>query len=171
MPNIGSLLKDEIARLSRKEIRRQVGPLRKIAWHSRLEIAALKRRLAEADRSLALLSKQASRQPVAAASVPDGKQVRFVAKGLRSLRSRLGLSAEGLAKLAGVSAQSVYNWETKKAVPRKEQMAAIVSLRALGKREVQARLDGLAKPAAAKKAPAKKAARKKAAPKRAARKK
>src|SRR5215471_6024228 len=151
MPNIGSLLKEEIARLSRKEIRRQVGPLRKIAWHSRLEIAALKRRLADADRRLALLTKQQSRQPVATASVPDGKQVRFVAKGLRSLSSRLGLSAEGLAKLVGVSAQSVYNWETKKAVPRKEQMAAIVSLRALGKREANARLKSLAKPAPAKK--------------------
>src|SRR5690348_5674758 len=111
MPNIGSLLKEEIARLSRKEIRRQVTPLRKIAWHSRLEIAALKRRLAEADRRLALIAKQQSRQPTAttAAAADDGKQVRFVAKGLRSMRNRLGLSAEGLAKLLGVSSQSVYN--------------------------------------------------------------
>ena len=153
MPNIGSLLKEEIARLSRREIRRQVGPLRKIAWHSRLEIAALKRRLADADKRLVLLTKQQSRQPVAGPDIAaSGKQVRFVAKGLRSLRNRLGLSAEGLAKLVGVSAQSVYNWETKKAVPRREQMAAIVSIRHLGKREVQARLDGMAKPAAAKKA-------------------
>src|SRR5215470_10553266 len=101
MPNIGSLLKGEIARLSRKEIRRQVTPLRKVAWHSRLEIAALKRRLAEADRRLALLVKQQARQPAAAPvdGAADGKQIRFVAKGLRSLRNRLGLSAEGLAKL------------------------------------------------------------------------
>lgn len=145
MPNIGSLLKEEIARLSRREIRRQVTPLRKIAWHSRMEIAALKRRLADADKRLALLAKQQSRQPAAVVDGGDGgKQVRFVAKGLRSLRTRLGLSAEGLARLIGVSAQSVYNWETKKAVPRKEQMAAIVALRAHGKREVQARLEGLA---------------------------
>lgn len=151
MPNIGSLLKEEIARLSRREIRRQVTPLRKLAWHSRMEIAALKRRLAEADKRLALLAKQQSRQPAAAAESADGgKQIRFVAKGLRSLRTRLGLSADGLAKLIGVSAQSVYNWETKKAVPRKEQMAAIVSLRSLGKREVQSRLDGLAAASAPK---------------------
>ena len=153
MPNIGSLLKEEIARLSRREIRRQVGPLRKIVWHSRLEIAALKRRLAEADKRLALLAKQQSRQPLFTAdSTPSGKQIRFVAKGLRSMRNRLGLSAEGLAKLIGVSAQSVYNWETKKAVPRKEQMAAIVSIRSLGKREANARLKSMAKPAPAKKA-------------------
>ena len=152
MPNIGSLLREEIARLSRKEIRRQVTPLRKIAWHSRLEIAALKRRLADADKRLALLAKQQSRQPAPVADSADGgKQIRFVAKGLRSLRTRLGLSAEGLAKLIGVSAQSVYNWETKKAVPRKEQMAAIVALRSLGKREVQARLEGLAAKPAPKK--------------------
>jgi len=147
MPNIGSLLKEEIARLSRREIRRQVTPLRKIAWHSRLEIAALKRGLAEADKRLAMMAKQQSRQSAPVADSSDsgsGRQIRFVAKGLRSLRTRLGLSAEGLAKLIGVSAQSVYNWETKKAVPRKEQVASIVALRALGKREVQARLDALA---------------------------
>ena len=151
MPNIGSLLKEEIARLSRREIRRQVTPLRKIAWHSRLEIAALKRRLADADKRLALLTKQQSRQTAAVVDNADtGRQIRFVAKGLRSLRTRLGLSAEGLAKLIGVSAQSVYNWETKKAAPRKEQMASIVALRSLGKREVQARLEGLAASSPAK---------------------
>jgi hypothetical protein len=39
-----------------------------------------------------------------------------------------------------VSEQWVYNWETKKATPRKEQLAAIIGMREVGKREVQ-RLD------------------------------
>jgi len=39
----------------------------------------------------------------------------------------------------GVSAQSIYNWERKKAAPRKEQLAALVAFRSLGKREVSAR--------------------------------
>ena len=65
-------------------------------------------------------------------------KVRFVAKGLRSQRDRLGLSAEGLGKVLGVSAQSVYNWESGKARPRQEQIAKLSHLRKVGKRQVTA---------------------------------
>jgi DNA-binding transcriptional regulator YiaG len=73
-----------------------------------------------------------------------------VAKGLRSLRTRLALSAKQLALLLGVSEQSVYNWDTKKATPRKEQLAAIIGVRNLGKREAQQRLDAVKSPLRAK---------------------
>ena len=49
--------------------------------------------------------------------------MRLVAKGLRSHRDHLGLSAEGLWKVLGVSAQSVYNWERGKARIRQDQIA------------------------------------------------
>jgi len=42
MPNIAALLKSEISRLSRREIRKEVQPLRKAAAAHRREIAALK---------------------------------------------------------------------------------------------------------------------------------
>jgi DNA-binding transcriptional regulator YiaG len=77
----------------------------------------------------------------------DEKQTRFVAKGLVSLRKRLGLSAADLARLVGVSMQSVYNWEHKKATPRKEQVSAIGALRSLGKREAHQRLKDVSRPA------------------------
>jgi transcriptional regulator with XRE-family HTH domain len=56
----------------------------------------------------------------------------------------LGLSAVDLARLLGVSMQSVYNWEHKKATPRKEQVAAIAALRSIGKKEAHQRLDASA---------------------------
>lgn len=56
------------------------------------------------------------------------------------MRKRLGLSASQLGALIGMSEQSVYNWETKKATPRKDALAAIIELRGVGKREVQRRL-------------------------------
>ena len=62
--------------------------------------------------------------------------MRFVAKGLRSQRSRLALSASEFGKLVGVSAQSVYNWERGTTRPREQQIAKLASLRGLGKREV-----------------------------------
>ena len=67
-------------------------------------------------------------------------RVRFVAKGLRSQRSRLGLSAADFGKLLGVSAQSVYNWEHDVARPRAEQLSKLAALRTIGKREAGQRL-------------------------------
>ena len=139
MPNIGMLLKEEISRLCRREIRRQVEPLRKTSAAHRRDIAALKRQAVALERRAGALAR---RLPTDARPrvESDGRPVRFVAKGLRSLRARLGVSAAELAQLMDVSAQSIYNWEHKKATPRKEQLATLVALRSLGKREVSARL-------------------------------
>jgi DNA-binding transcriptional regulator YiaG len=143
MPNIATLLKQEITRLSRREIRREVGIVKKASAAYRRDIAALKRQVQALQRTSSVLAKRtAAVAGNASATLPD-RPVRFVAKGLRSLRTRLGLSAKQLSLLLGVSEQSVYNWETKKATPRKEQLAAIIGMRNLGKREAQERLDAM----------------------------
>jgi DNA-binding XRE family transcriptional regulator len=144
MPNIGVVLKQEIARLCRREIRKEIIATKKATWVYRRDIAALKRKVAELEQRTAKFRKLATpSQP--APELPD-RQVRFVAKGFRAHRTRLGLSAAQMAKLLDVSEQSIYNWETKKSVPRKEQMAKIVALRALGKREAHQRLAQLTPP-------------------------
>jgi DNA-binding transcriptional regulator YiaG len=141
MANIGAILKAEISRLCRREVRKELATVKKVLALSRHDIAALKRQVTTLDRQCALLSKRAAAAPEDKMSrtLPD-RPVRFVAKGLRSLRKRLGLSAAQLAVLIGVSEQSVYNWETKKATPRKEQLAAIISIRSIGKREALQRI-------------------------------
>ena len=70
MPNIAALLKDEISRLSRKEIRRQMGPMRKASAAHRRHIAALKREIARLEKSVAALGKRAS-APAATAKDPE----------------------------------------------------------------------------------------------------
>jgi len=47
MSNIASVLKDEIARVARKEIRRETSSLKKASTGYRSQIAALKRQLLE----------------------------------------------------------------------------------------------------------------------------
>ena len=42
MPNFASVLRDEISRLARKEIRQQIGPLKKINAELRRTVSALK---------------------------------------------------------------------------------------------------------------------------------
>jgi DNA-binding transcriptional regulator YiaG len=72
----------------------------------------------------------------------DGPSLRFSAKGLAAQRKRLGLSAASIARILGVSALSVYKWESGKTRPRARQLEAIAGLRKMGKREAMARLDG-----------------------------
>ncbi len=143
MPNIGALLKDEISRLCRREIRKAVAGVKKVSVSHRRDITALKRQLTALQKKSAFLEKRASIAGDNKSPALPARPVRFVAKGLRSLRARLGLSAPQLALLLGVSEQSVYNWETKKATPRKEQLAAIIAMRGIGKREAQGRLDAI----------------------------
>ena len=141
MPNLSSVLKSEITRLARKEIRTAVDPLRKANAGYRREIAELKRQLAAMQRE----TRAGMRVPAprAEAEAEPSARVRFVPKGLKSLRARLGLSAADFGRLVGASGQSVYNWEAGKTVPRGGQQAALASVRGLGKREAVRRLEAL----------------------------
>jgi DNA-binding XRE family transcriptional regulator len=100
----------------------------------------LKRQVAQLERQLKLLARKVLGASPVPAPDASGSKVRFVAKGLRSQRARLALSAEDFGKLVGVSAQSIYNWESAKSRPRVEQIAKLAQLRALGKRDAEARL-------------------------------
>ena len=130
MPNIAQVLRDEILRLARKENRNQNAATKRAAAQHRRDIAALKRQVASLQRTVTVLAKRASRaEPVAAAQSASGPRLRFVAKGLRSHRARLGLSAGEFGKLVGASANSVYAWESGKTAPRREQVARIAAVR------------------------------------------
>ncbi len=144
MPNIANVLKAEITRLARKEVRDEVDGLRKASAAQRSEIAALKRRLLALESAIKRLSKS---QPIAAAprvaTVADderGLGLRFRAAGMAANRKRLGLSAADFGLLVGATGQSIHAWESGKAKPRQQAVAAIAALRGVGKREVAERL-------------------------------
>jgi DNA-binding transcriptional regulator YiaG len=144
LANIESILKEEITRLARKEIRRETEGLKKASAQYRSEIAALKRRTASLEQQLSRLEKSASRNTVAKVNPEVATEARFTANGFKSLRQRLGLTAEPIGTLLGVSAQTIYNWEAGNTSPREQQMVRIVMLRGMGKREVDAILKKLA---------------------------
>ena len=143
MPNVGAVIREEIKRLSRRESRIQVETTKKATLQHRHEIATLKRQVAQLVRQMALLNRKVLAAPATTPAVPSGTKVRFVAKGLRSQRARLGLSAANFGELVGVSANSVYAWESGSTTPRKEQLARIAALRGIGKREAAERLKQL----------------------------
>ncbi|MEO8524546.1 MAG: hypothetical protein ABI460_07495 [Caldimonas sp.] len=143
MPNIAALLKNEISRVARRELRAETATLKKATSTHRAEIAALKRRIQVLEQHLRRLDKATPKvvRPVEAESDVDGR--RFSAKGLVSTRRRLGISVADCGLLIGASAQSIYNWEESKVRPRAKHLAAIAGLRTLGKKEVATRLEVL----------------------------
>jgi len=143
MANIASLLKTEISRVARKEVRAETLGLKKAVGVYRSEIAALKRRVQTLELELRRLEKvHAKAAPVETQIQPEQK-LRFSAKGLASQRQRLGLSAHECGQLVGASGQSIYNWEQGKASPRARHMPAIAALRTLGKKQAAAHLASL----------------------------
>lgn len=140
MPNIAKILKEEITRLARKEVRAAQAKTTTATAQQRREIANLKSQVASLQGQVTTLKRELKK--AGAVSEPEAatKQVRFVPKGLVSTRKRLGLSAADLAKMMGVSAQTVYNWERGATKPRADQQAKLASLRHVGKRQVQAHL-------------------------------
>lgn len=143
MPNIGSVLREEISRLSRREVRKLTNATKTATTLHRRHIAALNRRVRQLERELAALRRKGTSSAQVPAKASKSTPLRFVAKGLRSHRRRLGLSANEFGKLIGVSANSVYAWESGSTAPRKEQVAKIAALRAVGKREAAQKLAGL----------------------------
>jgi DNA-binding transcriptional regulator YiaG len=146
MPNIASLLKSEISRIARKEIKTEVLALRKAATTHRSEIAALKRRIQSLEQQVKRTGRVVARAVPAAAPAEDDSAangLRFSAKGLKSLRVRLGLSAAECGLLVGASDQSIYKWEEGKVRPRARHLPAIAALRGMGKKEATAKLESL----------------------------
>ena len=157
MANIAAILKQEITRLARKELRSQMEGMKKASAQSRREIAALKRQTVKLDRQVSLLGgKVLTKAPVAPDSDTRGR-TRFTAKGLRSQRKRLNLSATDYSKLVEVTPVSIYNWEKGATRPRRAQLAILAALRGMGKKEAQARISQLTvqKPVVKKKSVAK----------------
>lgn len=141
MADIMSVLKTEILRLARKEVRNETESLKKTSAQYRSDIAALKRQVAALEKQIGRTEKRASKDNEhAAAEGQASAKFRFSAKRMAAQRKKLGLSAGDMGTLVGVSAQTIYNWEAEKSRPRQQQLAAIAALRKLGKRQIKARL-------------------------------
>jgi DNA-binding XRE family transcriptional regulator len=144
MSSIMKELKTEIARLARKEINKELAPVKRVTAAQRGLIADLRRQLAALQKEIGGLRRAVPtvEVPVAAPSADAEGAGRFwiTGKGVRTLRKRLGLTQAEFAKLAGVSGQTVVNWEAtegKIALRRKDTPAKLKEIRSLNKRAVR----------------------------------
>ena len=145
MPNIATVLKKEISRIARKEIKSETAVTKKASVQYRKDIAELKRQVSALKKQVSLLEKQVLKDTPVKKTDAEGTKFRFTAKGLKSQRKRLGLNAVDFGKLIGVAPQTVYNWESELSRPRKQQLPAIAAARTMGKKEALARLEQLNK--------------------------
>jgi DNA-binding transcriptional regulator YiaG len=143
MSTIAKLLKETIERAAKKQARTETSVLRKTSGQHRKIIAELSARVKDLERQVGKLTKRLPH------SVPlieriEADNLRFSAKGLQSLRRRLGLSAKECGSLIGVSGWTIGSWERGEAQPKKEQVAAIAAIRRIGKREARRRVKEVA---------------------------
>ena len=60
---------------------------------------------------------------------------------MKTDRRRAGLSAQDYGRLTGVSAQTIYSWESGQSKPRATALARWATVRGLGQREAARRLE------------------------------
>ena len=143
MPNLAGVLKDEIRRLARKEVKAELSATKKASAQHRRDIASLKRELRDQAKRIASLAR-ANKAAGNGSSNDTAGTARFSPTWLQAHREKLQLSAADYAALLDVSAQTVYNWEKGNARPQQRQLEAWSALRKLGKREAWKRLDEMA---------------------------
>ncbi len=140
MPNIAQLLKDEISRLARKEVRaastplqQQIQELKKTNRQQREAIDLLLRRVDQ----LQALTGSPSNKILKAPDIEDERQIRLSGTSIKKHRKRLGLSQGELGQLLNVSTNTIVRWEQDKSKPREAYRAGIAQLRTMGVREVK----------------------------------
>jgi DNA-binding transcriptional regulator YiaG len=147
MSTLAQTIKDEIRRISRREISRALSNFRK-------DHVALKKRLAEQKRRIFTLEKEnrelskklgafSQDQRATSAPKPEAEHIAVYARGIKSLRRRLGLSQTDLAMLVGVNRTSVALWEKKSGkitIRKPEVRKMLMELKGMKKAEVAARL-------------------------------
>ena len=142
MPNIAAVLRAEVTRLARKEVKAQVGPLKKQVSDQRRVIAELRREVAALKRGHAFLTKQEKGRLETPPAPSDSRRNRSSPEWVAADRKRLGFSAKDYGKLVGVSMLTIYKWEKRLTTrPHAKQIAAWGAVRGIGKREALKRLE------------------------------
>jgi hypothetical protein len=138
MAQIEAVIREAIARGARRQVRRATGPLRREVRRLRATVRQLSRDLASM-RVVADHWRRVSepRGWIPSVSEADARAARLSPRLIRTLRTRLGLSQATLARLVGVSAGAVVQWERGRSAPAGPNRGALIGLRRVGRRDVR----------------------------------
>jgi len=142
MGKVGSIIKSEIIRLAKREMRKLSVPLGRDVRSLKNTVSQLRKSVLAIERFVAQKQRELSKDEIRLeAPSEEIKQSRFSPRLLRSLRKRLGITQKELAVLAGVTVGAVQKWETGKFRPKNDKMAALVGLKKLGRQSVRKLLE------------------------------
>ena len=136
MAKIEGVLKSEIVRLAKREIRSTFFPLRREVRSIRLKLSGLSKNFSALNR---LTKDQLQKMPKKGleATPEEVKASRLTPDRIRGLRKKLGISMRELGILTGTSLGAILSWEKGKFKPRGEKKAALVGLRKFRKQEIR----------------------------------
>jgi len=138
MGKIENIVKSEILRLAKREVRAFFSPLRREVHTLKLKLSGLSKGFAVLDR----LAKEQIRQDESkkmqmSADIEEVKASRLTPARIGNLRRKLGISQRELALLTGVSTGTVTLWEKGKFRPNLNKKSALVAMRKLRKRDIK----------------------------------
>jgi DNA-binding transcriptional regulator YiaG len=137
MTKLESIIKSEITRLAKHEVRSVYRPLRKEVWGLKLKLSNLMKNFTVLDRLAKEISKAKSTEPKLEATPEEVKASRLTPERIAGLRKKLGISQRELGLLVGATTGAVLSWEKGKFKPQGERKVALVALRKVRKRNVR----------------------------------
>jgi len=137
MGKMEQMLRAEITRLAKKQVRPTYLPLARDVRRLKRTVSGLRKTVAVLARlGTELQAERAAERAKLAAAPEEVQAARISPLLIKKLRARLGITQGELATLVGVSTSAVGSWEYGKAKPEGHNREALVALRKLGKREV-----------------------------------
>ncbi len=139
MPNVAQVLKEEISRLARKEIRASCDPLRKQVQSLRRTVRTQQETIDKLERALSKMTATDTGTSLYAPAQEkeQSSRARVTPASIRRHRLRLGLSQAQLGGLLNVSTNTIVRWEQGSSKPRVQHRTALLRLRGLGVRDVK----------------------------------
>ena len=137
MGKLEGIIKDEIIRLAKREMRMKFVPLSKDVRSLKITASQLRKSVLGLQRVVSQQEKQMAPKPVPEVTPEDMKKARFSPRVIKSLRKHLGVSQREMAKLAGVTVGAVFQCEKGKFEPKDEKKKILVGLRKLGRQNAR----------------------------------
>jgi DNA-binding transcriptional regulator YiaG len=138
MGKFEGIIKSEIVRLAKREVRKISVPLGRDVWSLKGAVSQLRKAVLTLQRITAQQQKQLEKGEMPLEAAPEEVKVsRFSPRLIRSLRKHLGVTQKEMAILTGVTVGAVHLWESGQFKPSEKKKAVMVALRKLGRREVR----------------------------------
>ena len=142
MGKLESLMKSEIVRLARREVRKIVRPLGRNVRSMKGTVVSLRKTVATLEKFAARqAAEMGQKRGLPEAAPEEVKASRFSPRLIRTLRKRLAITQKEMAALLGVTVGAIYQWEKGIFEPTAQKKRVLVTLRRIGRREVRRLLE------------------------------